>query len=66
MERRSMEKLMEAGYIFLRSDDSPNVRIKYRQKGSGDWKTLEKFETKAARERRLNQLLDSSMYIMDV
>jgi hypothetical protein len=51
-----MNKLIEAGYTFIRSDDYPNARIKYRKKGSGDWKTLEKFETKAARDRKAEKV----------
>jgi hypothetical protein len=65
MERKSMEKLMQAGYTFIRTDDQPNIRIKYREKGSGDWKTLEKFDTKAARDRKFSQLLDLSLFITD-
>jgi hypothetical protein len=60
-----MEKLMADGYMFIRRDDHPSPRIKYRKHGSGDWKTLGKFETKAARDREVDRLLDSSMVIMD-
>jgi hypothetical protein len=65
MEYRSMNRLMDAGYTFIRPDNSPNIRIKYRKKGSGDWKTLEKFETKAARDRKFNELLDLKEFISD-
>lgn len=65
MEKKSMQKLMEAGYVFIRRCDSPNVRIKYMKKDSGDWKTLEKFETKASRDKRFNALLDEEFYIND-
>ena len=60
-----MIKLMNAGYTFIRPDNQPNVRIKFRKKGSGDWKTLEKFETKAARDRRVKELLNLEEFIMD-
>jgi hypothetical protein len=65
MEAKSMKKLMEAGYTFVRPDDSPNARIKYKKQDSGDWKTLEKFDTKVARDKRLKQLLDLQFIIMD-
>lgn len=65
MERTSMDKLMAAGYTFIRSDDQPNTRIKYRKQGSGDWKTLEKFDTKAARDKRIKELLSDAKIIMD-
>jgi hypothetical protein len=64
MEAKSMKKLMKAGYMFIRPDDSPNIRLKYRKEGSGDWKTLEKFETKAVRDRRYVELLDSEEFII--
>lgn len=60
-----MDKLMKAGYTFIRKDDQPSPRIKYRKEGSGDWKTLEKFGTKAARDRRVTELLAYSTVIMD-
>lgn len=65
MEAKSMIKLMDAGYMFIRSDDQPNIRIKYKKKDSGDWKTLEKFTTKTARDKRLRELLDLNNVIMD-
>ena len=65
MESTSMNKLMAAGYTFIRPDDQPNIRIKYRKQGSGDWKTLEKFPTKAARDRRFKELLNEDKIISD-
>ena len=64
MESTSMYKLMAAGYMFIRPDDYPNARIKFRKQGSGEWKTLEKFETKAARDRRVKDLLQDDYIIM--
>jgi hypothetical protein len=60
-----MNKLMAAGYMVIRSDDQPNIRIKFREEGSGDWATLEKFETKAARDRRIKELLQDDKIIME-
>jgi hypothetical protein len=65
MESTSMNKLMVAGYMFIRTDDSPKIRLKFRKQGSGDRKTFEKFETKAARDRRVKELLKDDKIIMD-
>jgi hypothetical protein len=65
MEAKSLEKLMNAGYTFIRADDQPNIRIKYKKEGSGDWKTLEKFSTKASRDRRVKELLDDPKIVME-
>ena len=65
MESTSFNKLMAAGYTFIRIDDTPNIRIKFRKQGSGDWKTFEKFDTKAARDRRFNELLQDDRIISD-
>jgi hypothetical protein len=65
MEATSMTKLMDAGYVFIRRDDRPRIRIKYRKRGSGDWKTLENFPTKAARDRRVKELLKDKFIIME-
>ena len=64
MTTRDQDKIMAAGFIIIRPDDFPNIRIKYRV-GNGAWKTLEKFDTKAARDRRLKELLKNILTIMD-
>lgn len=73
MERRSTEKLQKRGFILLRTEDSSNTKsaagVKYIIKQSsslGSWRKLEEFPTKAARERRLKELLvDETPYLMD-
>ena len=73
MERNSTEKLLTAGYIFLRKEDSTNTKcasgIKYIIKASerfGTWKMIEAFPSKAARDRRLKELLaPDTPYIME-
>lgn len=64
MNTRDQDKIMAAGFIIIRPDDYPNIRIKYRV-GNGAWKTLEKFDTKDARDRRLKELLKNILTIMD-
>ena len=64
MNTNDQDKIIEAGFMIIRPDDYPNIRIKYRV-GNGAWKTLEKFDTKAARDRRLKELLKNILTIMD-
>ena len=66
MNATSQQKVIAAGFTIIRQDDYPNVRIKHKKQGSHqDWVTLEKFETKAARDRRMAELLLSPMIIED-
>ncbi len=65
MDQQSHLKVMEQGFIILRSDDQPSPRIKYIAKGQHNWATLERFETKAARDRKLKDLLQLSHYLFD-
>lgn len=55
---------MAAGFKIIRTDDQPNIRIKYRI-SNGSWSTLEKFETKSARDRRFKELLKDNSIIED-
>ena len=65
MNKRSQLKVIAAGFTTIRSEDQPSVRIKYINQAHHDWKTLEKFETKAARDRRLKNLLELQLNIED-
>jgi hypothetical protein len=61
MNKQSVEKLQQVGYIFIRERDIPGKsgRTNYaimQSKEFGVWTILEKFETKAARSRRIKQL----------
>lgn len=64
MGTNDQDKVIKAGFMIIRPDDYPNIRIKYRV-GNGAWKTLEKFDTVAARDRRLKELLKNILTIMD-
>ncbi|MBR5146465.1 MAG: hypothetical protein IKW54_02425 [Bacteroidales bacterium] len=64
MGTNDQDKVIKAGFMIIRPDDYPNIRIKYRV-GNGAWKTLEKFDTEAARDRRLKELLKNILTIMD-
>lgn len=52
----NFEKIQKAGFKIIRADDAPSPRIK-EWKSDSAWITMEKFDTKAARDRRMQQLL---------
>ena len=56
---------MTAGFKIIRQDDSPSPRIKIKENGAYEWKTLEKFESKAARDRAFDKLLEDKKIIAD-
>jgi hypothetical protein len=58
------EKIAAAGFRIIRADDYPLPRIK-EWKSDSSWTTLEKFDTKAARERRIQELLADPKIIVD-
>lgn len=57
------EKLMAAGFRIIRPDDYPSPRIK-EWVGDSAWNTLEKFETKTARDRRIKELLQNDKIVV--
>ena len=62
MEKKSIEKLLAAGYVLLRSSDyggstGDKPKIKYSD-NYGNWRTYQIFDTKAARDRKIHELLD--------
>ena len=66
MDATSQEKVIAMGFRVIRKDDYPQPRIKVKTNEQGsDWRTLEKFETKAARDRAFKELLKDSMTISD-
>ena len=65
MDTTSQLKVMAAGFRILRTSDEPSPRIKVNKDGNTGWPTLEKFETKAARDRRFKELLEDNKTIQD-
>jgi hypothetical protein len=65
MEVQSQKKVMAAGFKIIRADDQPSPRIKIKEKGAYEWRTFEKFETKASRDRRFTELLLDKKTIQD-
>jgi hypothetical protein len=61
MTKKCVEKLMDVGYVFIRTRDIPNKdgKVNYaimQSKTFGIWTKLESFATKAARTRRMEIL----------
>jgi hypothetical protein len=73
MDVASQKKVIDAGFIILRCDDHPSLRIKVKDGNDAnhtgscyEWRTFEKdFATKAARNRRFKELLEQSKIIED-
>jgi hypothetical protein len=65
MEQKSQLKVMAAGFKIIRPADFPSPRIKVKTHLSREWSTLEKFDTKAARDRRFDELLEDKKIIAD-
>lgn len=65
MDLNSQNKVMRAGFMLIRKDDQPSPRIKHKQFGFSEWRTFEKFKTKAERDRRYKELLYNSGIIED-
>lgn len=66
MDITSQIKVMAAGFRIIRKDDYPQPRIKFKKKPTGmDWTTLEKFDTKAARDRAFVEMMKDPMTIND-
>lgn len=65
MDLNSQNKVLKAGFMLIRKDDQPQPRIKHKQFGFSEWRTFEKFDTKAARDCRFKDLLHNSTIIED-
>jgi hypothetical protein len=65
MDAKNQLKVIQAGFTIIRADDQPNVRIKAKNERYKDWATLEKFDTKAARDRYMAELLKNPLVIED-
>jgi hypothetical protein len=57
MTARDQQKLIREGFILIRSENNPSPRIKMKFGSSSEWRTMKKFETKAARDREMKMLL---------
>ena len=63
------KKVLRAGFTIIRPDNQPQPRIKTLRPtgefGNLNWVTLEKFDTKAARDRRFRELLENPDILED-
>jgi hypothetical protein len=65
MDQTSQIKVMDAGFTIFRCDDQPTPRIKFKSQVSHEWRTHEKYETKAARNRAFDSLMKMTFAISD-
>lgn len=65
MDRKSQDKVLKAGFIIIRKDDYPTPRIKARHVACTDYRTFEKYNTKAERDRAFARLLTDDKVISD-
>lgn len=65
MNKVSQDKCISKGFSIIRKDDYPTPRIKIRCVVGRDWRTLEKFDTKAARDREFDHLMKNNEMMID-
>lgn len=65
MDRKDHSKIMAKGFRIIRKIDVPKICIKERDANTQNWVTLQNFETKAARDREADRLLQSDKTVMD-
>ncbi len=65
MDAQSALKVIAAGFVIIRAEDQPLIRIKYKGRGKHEWSTMAKFESKAAHDREMKRLLENKHIIQD-
>lgn len=68
MDATNQQKIIAAGFKIIRPEAHVQGQLRIKSKGPGghEWKTLEKgFESKAALERRMKELLKDPMIVQD-
>ena len=65
MDQKSQVKVINAGFTIIRCEDVREPIIKVKDKKSHEWRFLEKFDSKAARDRVFKSLLEQESYIQD-
>ena len=65
MDQKFHVRVMKRGFIIIRPDDTPSIRIKVKSVDSFQWQTLESgFTSKAQRDRRINELVDNNEFVL--
>lgn len=65
MDQQSQRKVVRDGFTIFRCDDQPSPRIKFKSDIQHDWKTYQKFDSKAARDRAFTELMKEPFAIND-
>ena len=64
MDKKSTQKVLKAGFVIIRKEDTLQPRIKIKTL-EHDWSTLAKFDSKAARNRYFDALMEDDKYLDD-
>lgn len=65
MDANSRLKVVRAGFTIIRTDDYPNIRIKYMNNEVLNWNTYSTHKTKAERDRQFTDMLKHEKFISD-
>lgn len=65
MDQQSQMKVMKAGFMIIRKDDTKKPKIKYKVDTKKEWTTHSVYETKAARNRAFDLALLHDKIIQD-
>lgn len=64
MNKKDIQKLLNAGYTLLRKDDTHGPSIKFKNRESSEWTRLGQIHpTKSARDRIMTDLLESHYHL---
>ncbi|WP_353122095.1 hypothetical protein [Dysgonomonas capnocytophagoides] len=66
MNQTDQKKVIDAGFLIFRKQDDPKPIIKcLKPEHPYAWRIYERFETKAARDRKMTELLKNKKNIED-
>jgi hypothetical protein len=65
MTAKDQLKVIKKGFIVIRPDDQPSLRVKFKDRSNHEWTTLGNFKTKAERDKYMNDLLSQPNVIQD-
>ena len=63
MNKKSVEKLQEAGYVFLRVREDDSEYIVESSEKYGEWETFKKFNTRNGCKWYLNDIVKEDKYL---
>ena len=65
MDQKFHVRVMNKGFVIIRPDDTPTIRIKHKTADNHNWRTLEQgFASKAQRDRRVTELIENNEHFI--